>query len=144
MKKILLTLTMVLCLATGCGNTTTVEETANVETEMAEEIQVEEDAEEIELNRIYTEEYVEQLKEESIADLEANWEEEGIPNEECKDEMIELIKSIEYDDSFEYGYDLDSLERAYVNILVKYDLLPQECAGHNFDELEAVESIGDL
>lgn len=125
---------------TGCG-----EVEANEVTEMVTEIQVEEtEVEEIENMQRYSKDYVERLKMEAIDEIEADWESEGIPNEACKDEIIELVKSIEYDESFEYGYDLDSLERSFVDILVKYDVLPKECAGHNFDELETAESIDDL
>ena len=140
MKKLFILTTLLLISLTGCDKVE-----ANEVTEMETNIQVEETVSEgNEDDWMYTEEYVEELKMEAIALVEADWESEGIPNEECRDEIIELFKSIEYDESFEYGYDLDSLERAFVDILVKYNVLPQECAGHNFDELEAVESLEEL
>lgn len=139
MRKLFLLLTLgVMCL-TGCGTM----ETANeVETEMVEEIQVEEiEVEEIEIEEIefgYTEEYVEEMKMNTIADIEESWESEGIP-EACKDEIIELIRSVKYDASFEYGYDLDTLQRSFVDILVEYDILPDVCAGLNFDEIDELD-----
>ena len=141
MKKLFILTTLLLTLGlTGCGNKAEANEVTEVETN----IQVEEiSTEKLGDTWRYIKEYnmLEEIKMETIADLEAEWEERGIPNEECRDELIELLRSIEYDDSYLYTYDLDSFERACVNILVKYNALPEECAGCNFDELEGADEF---
>lgn len=143
MKKLFILTTLLLTLGlTGCGNRAEANEVTEVETN----IQVEEiDTEKIEDAQHYIKEYnmLEEIKVECVAWLELKYEEGIIPNEECRDELIELVRSIEYDDSYWCDYDLDSFERAMVNILVKHNVLPKECAGNNFDELEGVDDIMD-
>lgn len=147
MRKTLLLTTLLLgVLLTGCG---TKETEANEVKTVVEETVIEETIiEETVIEEVRTckwsEEYFEEQLNIAIVDLEMTWEENGIPSEECKDDVVELLMSVEYDDSFEYGYDLDSLQRNYVNILVEYGVLPEVCMNHNFDELESIEGLEEL
>ena len=65
-------------------------------------------------------------------------------SEDCKDEIIKLVDSIEYDPSFEYGYDLEQLQIDLVNILVKHGNLPEECYGMTIDEIPAGITINEF
>lgn len=143
MKKLFILTTLLLTLGlTGCENKAEANEVTEVKTEGCVE---EFSTEDLGNTWRYIEEYnmLEEIKMETIAELEIEWRERGVPNEECRDELIELIRTIEYDDSYWCDYDLDSFERATVDIFVKYNVLPQECAGHNFDELEGVDEFMD-
>lgn len=142
MKKTMILVTMLISLIlTACGNkeeakVTITEEKAEMANEYAENL-VEE------VQSIYTEEYVESLKWEAIIGIASEWEEYGI-SEDCKDEIIKLVDSIEYDPSFEYGYDLDQLQIDLVNILVKHGNLPEECYGMTIDEIPAGITINEF
>lgn len=143
MKKTMMILVTIMMLGlTACGNK---QEEANVTiTERKAEI-AEEYAEDLaeEVQSMYTEEYVEKMKLEAIIGIAAEWEEFGI-SEDCKDEIIKLIDSIEYDQSFDYGYDLVQLQIDLVNILVRYGNLPEECYGMTFDEIPAGITINEF
>lgn len=88
---------------------------------------------------IHDEEELEELKNDAITYIEANWEEEeGIPSKECKDEIIEMVKSINCDPNLINGYDLELLQVRYVNILVEYGVLPESCIDKTFNEIDEI------
>ena len=87
---------------------------------------------------IHNEEEFEEYKNEEIAYIEENWEEEGLPSEECKDELVQLVQALEYNPNLVNGYDLDSLQISMINVLVKYDVLPDECMNKTADEAEEI------
>ena len=151
MKRTIILTVLLGVLLTGCGNTEEVKAEVNeeilVEEVLVEEILIEEtfveeiEVEEIEFvenDQLYTEEYVYELRDESITDFETNWEEYGM-SEECKNDIIELFMSVTYDDSFEYGYDLISLERGFMTILAKHGMVPAVCEGLSFDEINQLD-----
>ena len=141
MKKMMILVAIMMLSLTGCGNKQTAEASV-IETNELVETSIDAVGIEKFLANRYSEENVENMKYSTIAYFEECWEEEGIPSEDCKDEIIDLLRSIEYDPSFEPGYDLENLQINYVNILVKYNVLPEECYGKNFDDAEiAYESV---
>ena len=89
----------------------------------------------------YTEEEFETMKIDFIAYMEESYIEEGVC-EECKDEMIELVKSLEYDTSYAYCYDYENLCKSYLEILRKYDELPAEADSPVSDGLLRCGSAG--
>ena len=86
----------------------------------------------------YTMEEFEELKKDTIETIKEDYVGMGF-SEDARDEFIELVNNLEYDNSFEYCYNLDQLERDYVNLLVRHDILPQPCAGRNFDEISEID-----
>lgn len=136
MKKLLFVATIMVLSLTGCGmkEAEADEKITEVEAVCAQAIESAESLEEQ-----CRELYFENTKYETILQIEETWEEEGL-SEECKDEVIELINSIEHNPSYELGYDLDELQIQYVNILVKYDILPECCEGLTFNEIEELEN----
>ena len=138
MKKMMVLAVTLMLVLTGCGNTKA-EEAGVTVTDMVFGLGNEvAECESFEEQCMYSEYDIFCAKAVTIQSIEDNWEESGIPNEDCKDEIIDLILSVEYDPTYECGYDLDRLEIGYVNILVKYDVLPDECYGMTFDEADAL------
>lgn len=138
MKKLFILTTLLVTMLTGCGNTeeaNEVETKSVVDTVCEEAIETSEELVEEVYDYVYcTEEEFEKMKEDTITIIKEDFIEEGI-SEECMMETIKLVESIEYDPSFEYCYDLDSLYIDYFRILIKYDELPEECKGYTAEEL---------
>lgn len=137
MKKLMILVTIMMVGLTACGNkeeakVCIADRTTNVNYDLNES-----DSEYVET--IHDEEELEELKNDTITYLEENWEEIGLPSEECKDEIIELVKSLNYNPNLINGYNLEQLQVSYVNILVKYGLLPELCMDKTFDEIDAID-----
>lgn len=139
MKKLLLTTILLGVLLTGCEKTEEVKAEVIEETTI-EEVLIEEEFIEETIICEYTEEEVYEMRDYTISQIEEGWEEAGF-SEECKNESIELLMDVKYDPTFEYGYDLETLERDYVSILVKYGILPSVCDGMSFDEVNEVDDV---
>ena len=135
MKKVfILTLVMGLLLAiTGCGNTK--KEANEVETEMMTNTTYEQEYETTEDDTEYvTEEDFEFTMYISKLIIMNKYDEVGI-SEDCKNELMKIIDSVEYDPTQEYGCDMNSIEIKFVNTYVKYGILPEECTNCTIDEV---------
>lgn len=60
---------------------------------------------------------------------------EGEINEDCREELINAISELEYDPTFEEGYDVRSFEIGLIKILMPYGLIPEECDGMTAEEI---------
>ena len=120
MKKLLLGTLLLGTLLTGCGMKAGEVETVVTKTIYDQAIESSEELiDAIEDYLCYTETELEEAKSETIKMMEETYIEEGI-SEEAKDRCVELIKSVEYDNSFVRGYDYDSLLREYIELAVEY------------------------
>lgn len=135
MKKLFLTTLLVtLGLLTGCGNKEIDEVKTDMETvydkaiETAEGIVVEYE------DLHWTEEEFEEAKIDTIAYVEAHYVEEGIC-EDCKNEIIEVINSLEYNPKYTRGYDYEAFVKEVVLICADYGMLPEEYNQYTIDEL---------
>lgn len=138
MKKMIILTGLLVTMLTGCGNmeeANEVETKSTVDTVCEEAIETSEELVEECENYLYlTEDEFDEMMADTIAYIKEDYIEEGV-SEECAMETIELIESIEYDPSFEYCYDYESLMKDYIRILLKYDLIPEEYKDLTVDEL---------
>ena len=82
----------------------------------------------------WTEEEFEDAKIFTVFQIEVDYEEGNI-NEECKNELIELVNALEYDESFNIGYDYEALTKDALRILDKHNFIPEELEGYTIDEI---------
>lgn len=139
MKKMILVTVMMVTMLTGCG----IKGETNVNDSIQESISTIGDQTD-ELVGVCSVEirdrtHLELMKNDFIDYMEESYVEEGV-SEDCKDDIIELVRSIEYDPSLAGGYDVEQLQIDFVNILVNYGELPSLCAGMTLDEVERAGS----
>lgn len=60
---------------------------------------------------------------------------EGEINEDCREELINAISELEYDPTFEEGYDVRSFEIGLIKIMMPYGLIPEEYDGMTAEEI---------
>ena len=139
MRKTLLLTTLLLgALLTGCKNETEVKaDEVKTVTEAVCDEAIETSVELVE--EVYdfthwTEEEFEEARAYTVYQIETDYEECNI-NEECRDELIKLVNELEYDDSYDIGYDYEALMKDVLRILDKYGYLPEECEGLTIDEI---------
>ena len=134
MKKLLLGTLLLGTLLTGCGMKAGEVETVT-ETVCKQAIETSEEfVEDVYETMHWTEEEFEEARSYTLYQIEEDYNDNNI-NEECKNELIELVNSLVYDDSYDCGYDYEALMKNMLSILAKYELLPEECADMTIDEI---------
>ena len=137
-KTLLLGALLLGALLTGCENETEVkaDEVKTVtETVCEEAIETSEElVEEVYDITHWTEEEFEDAKIFTVSQIEVDYEEGNI-NEECRNELIELVNALEYDESFNIGYDYEALTKDALRILDKHNFIPEELEGYTIDEI---------
>ena len=69
-----------------------------------------------------------------LNDVQTSYD-EGEINKDCREELINAISELEYDPTFEEGYDVRSFEIGLIKILMPYGLIPEECDGMTAEEI---------
>lgn len=139
MKKMIILTGLLVTMLTGCGNTEAevneVENESTTTTVYDEAIETSEELVDEVYDYLYlTEEELEVLKNDTIDEIKTCGIEDGM-SEECIEETIKLIESVEHDPTFMYGYDHESLCKDYLRILDKYELIPEEYSNYTIDEI---------
>lgn len=112
---------------TGCGK----EEVEVIEADTTKtefeilESKIDEDSKEIEFEgfKIYL-----------LNDVQTSYD-EGEINEDCREELINAISELEYDPTFEEGYDVRSFEIELIKIMMPYGLISEEYDGMTAEEI---------
>lgn len=135
MKKLFILTTLLLTLGlTGCNKVEANEVTENVELTMDGEVY---DPEIHVSQQKFAEETFDELKQETMEAILA--EDSDDISDDCRNELVQLVQNLTYDESYMYGYDVEQLQIDFVNILVKYDILPEICEGLTLDEIEELD-----
>ena len=136
-KTLLLATLLTTVLFTGCG--TKEAKADEVNAEVVNTVVYDETVEESDevIDVIYT---VEEAKSEVygfMSDVYAEYEDYGW-SEALRDDVIELCESIVYDESFEYGFDVEQWQLDMVEILIRHEVLPEVCSGFTLEELSEI------
>lgn len=112
---------------TGCGK----EEVEVIEADTTKtefeilESKIDEDSKEIEFEgfKIYL-----------LNDVQTSYD-EGEINKDCREELINAISELEYDPTFDEGYDVRSFEIELIEIMMPYGLISEDYDGMTAEEI---------
>lgn len=69
-----------------------------------------------------------------LNDVQTSYD-EGEINKDCREELINAISELEYDPTFEEGYDVRSFEIELIKIMMPYGLIAEEYDGMTAEEI---------
>lgn len=126
MKKLVLVVGIMMMVLTGCGNKT---EANVIETEMAKEA-----VGNVIKDVVYTdpELWFEIDRSLSVKGFEELCE-LGYYDEDCKNDLVEITKSVVYDPNYISGFDQRQFEYDMVNCLTYHNVIPGDCYGQDLD-----------